>query len=58
MAWSKALIFTDPYPCQAAIRAPDLEIFPITRKIPHRIGADKHWMQRSYENRSVAVQAM
>jgi hypothetical protein len=31
MPWSKNLAFTDPFPCQAAIQASDVELLPTTK---------------------------
>ena len=54
MVWSKVLSFADPFPYQAAIRAADLELFPIARGKFHaeltQICLDRLWMQRAHEN--------
>jgi AraC-like DNA-binding protein len=48
--WSRVLAFDDPFPCQAAIQAADVEIFPTAKgsfgaEIT-QIGMNRLWMQR------------
>jgi AraC-like DNA-binding protein len=50
MSWARVLRFTDPFPCQAAVQATDVEIIPTTKgdfwaQIT-QIGMRKLWMQR------------
>jgi AraC-like DNA-binding protein len=53
MPWSKVLNFTDPFPYQAAIRAADVELYPITsgefRAELTQINLNQLWMQRFHE---------
>lgn len=50
MAWSRFLRFSDPFLCQQAIQAADVEILPLQKGTFHssiaQIGIDKVWMQR------------
>jgi AraC-like DNA-binding protein len=54
MPWSNVLSFTDPLPCQAAIQAADVEIFPIAkgdfRAELTKIGMNRLWMQRFHQH--------
>jgi AraC-like DNA-binding protein len=54
MPWSKVLSFTDPFPCQAAIQAADVEIFPTAkgnfRAELTKIGMNRLWMQRFHQH--------
>jgi AraC-like DNA-binding protein len=53
MPWSRVLKFDDPYCCQMAIQAADVEIFPTTRGKFHsgitQIGLNRLWMQRFHQ---------
>jgi AraC-like DNA-binding protein len=54
MPWSKNLTFTDPFPCQAAIQASDVEVFPTAKgkfgaEIT-KIGMNLLWAQRFHVN--------
>ncbi len=50
MPWSRVLSFTDPFCCQVAIQAADVELYPTTRGTFHadltQIGLNRLWMQR------------
>ena len=50
MPWSKNLAFTDPFPCQLAIQAADVELLPTTKgnfeaEIT-QVRMSRLWMQR------------
>jgi AraC-like DNA-binding protein len=53
MPWSRVLSFTDPYCCQVAIQAADVELYPTTRGHFHadltQIGLNRLWMQRFHQ---------
>jgi AraC-like DNA-binding protein len=48
--WSRVLAFDDPFPCQAAIQAADVELYPTTKgnfgAEMTQIGMNRLWMQR------------
>lgn len=50
MPWSRVFDFTDPYCCQVAIQAADVELYPTAKGAFHahltQIGLDRLWMQR------------
>jgi AraC-like DNA-binding protein len=53
MPWSRVLAFDDPFPCQTAIQAADVELFPTTKgkfgsKLT-QIRMDQIWMQRFHQ---------
>jgi hypothetical protein len=53
MPWSRVLKFDDPYCCQMAIQAAEVEIYPTTRGKFHsditQIGLNRLWMQRFHQ---------
>ena len=53
MPWSRVLKFDDPYICQMAIQAAEVEIYPTTRGKFHsditQIGLNRLWMQRFHQ---------
>ena len=53
MPWSRVLKFDDPYICQMAIQAAEVEIYPTTRGKFHsditQIGLSRVWMQRFHQ---------
>jgi AraC-like DNA-binding protein len=54
MPWSKILAFTDPFPCQLAIQAADVELLPTTKgnfeaEIT-QVRMSRLWMQRFHVN--------
>jgi AraC-like DNA-binding protein len=53
MPWSRVLKFDDPYICQMAIQAAEVEIYPTTRGKFHsditQIGLNRVWMQRFHQ---------
>jgi AraC-like DNA-binding protein len=54
MPWSKVFTFTDPFPYQAAIRAADIELYPMARgefrAELSQVNLNQLWMQRFNEN--------
>ena len=53
MPWSRVLIFDDPYCCQMAVQAAEVEIYPTTKGKFHsdltQIGLNRLWMQRFHQ---------
>jgi AraC-like DNA-binding protein len=54
MPWSRVHAFDDPFPCQTAIQAADVELFPTTKgkfgsKLT-QIRMDQIWMQRFHQS--------
>ena len=53
MPWSRVLKFHDPYCCQVAIQAAEVELYPTTRGTFHaeltQIGLNRLWMQRFHQ---------
>lgn len=53
MPWSRVLKFDDPYCCQMAIQAAEVEIYPTTKGKFHsditQIGLNRLWMQRFHQ---------
>lgn len=54
MPWSRVLAFSDPFPCQVAIQAADVEVFPTAKggfcAEVTQIGMNRLWMQRFHVN--------
>jgi hypothetical protein len=52
--WRNVLSFSDSFPCQAAIQAAEVELFPIAkgkfRAELTRVGLNQLWMQRFHQH--------